>query len=269
VLLKVVLVYLAPDDSVDERGREGGRLPPGRRPRRSTSSSVRRNRKRRATNALGASSTRWPPGVRASGSPPAPHPLPAPLPLVLQPLQPIGKLPEPACRLRQPLLPPQGYAGAVHVEGLAVNRDTGLVLEHAWPEHAGSILDPTLPDALLAYLPGLRFAGRDGLAEAAPHPGMLECGCRLPIFFPFGFGGYESPAFRAAREAAERYAGVRARGAPDSPLRPGRVGPGSGAVMGAGGEIPGMVANPRLRSGCRAGDGTDGAIPRRPRASGP
>jgi hypothetical protein len=91
-----------------------------------------------------------------------------------------------------------------------VNRDTGLVLEHAWPEHACVILDPTLPDAPLAYLPALRSAGRDGLAEAAALPGILECGCRLPIFFCFGFGGYGSPAFRAARDAAERYAGFRA-----------------------------------------------------------
>jgi hypothetical protein len=93
-----------------------------------------------------------------------------------------------------------------------VNQDTGLVLEHAWLEHACVILDPTLPDARLAYFPGLRFACRDGLAEAAALPGMLECSCGLPIFFRSGPGGHDSPAFRAAREAAVRYAGIRARG---------------------------------------------------------
>src|SRR4051812_6517501 len=59
-------------------------------------------------------------------------------------------------------------------------------------------------------LPSLRISGRKGLLGAAL-PGMLERGCRLPIFFHFGFGGYECPEFRAAREAAERYAGVLAR----------------------------------------------------------
>jgi hypothetical protein len=160
--------------------------------------------------------------------------------------------------------------GAVYVEGLAVIRDTGLVLEHAWLEYAGVILDPTLPDARLAYFPGLRFAGRDGLAEAAPLPGMLECSCRLPAFFRFGSGGYECPDFRSAREAAERDAGIRARGGRTLialPVAGGRSW--RGAIIGAGREIPGMVANPGRPGECRAGGGAGGAVPSRARVAGP
>jgi hypothetical protein len=29
------------------------------------------------------------------------------------------------------------YAEATYIEGLAVNRSTGLVFEHAWPGHPG------------------------------------------------------------------------------------------------------------------------------------
>jgi hypothetical protein len=79
-----------------------------------------------------------------------------------------------------------------------------LPFEQAWLEYAGVILDPTLPDAVLAYFPGPRFPGRDGLVAAAALPRMLECGCSLPIFFCLGFGGYDSPGFRAARETEER-----------------------------------------------------------------
>jgi hypothetical protein len=93
-----------------------------------------------------------------------------------------------------------------------VNSKYRLPFERAWLEYAGVILDPTPPNAVLAYFPGPRFPGRDGLVAAAALPGMLEYGCSLPIFFRFGFGGYDSPGFRVTREAAERYAGTRTEG---------------------------------------------------------
>jgi hypothetical protein len=133
------------------------------------------------------------------------------------------------------------FAGAAYVEGFAVNRHR-LVFEHAWIEHEGAILDPTLPEDDLVYFPGLRFVGRDELiqANALPETDQVAIGIgadgtvsivpvarssrrdsasrddsrehrkrgpRLPIFFRFGFGGYDHPEFRAAREAAMRYAG--------------------------------------------------------------
>jgi hypothetical protein len=121
------------------------------------------------------------------------------------------------------------YAEATYVEGLAVNRRSRLVLviEHAWIEHQGVLLDPTLPERDLEYFPGLRFVGRNGLAEAtalptlelgalvigadgvvaaAALPDLRGCGKGPPIFHKFGLGGAEHEGFQAAREAAERFA---------------------------------------------------------------
>jgi len=102
------------------------------------------------------------------------------------------------------------YAEATYVEGLAVNLRSRLVFEHAWIEHEGVLLDPTLPEGNLAYFPGLRCVGRNGLAEtvglpslgegaiaisgdgvveAAASPDLRGCGKGSPIFFKFGFGG--------------------------------------------------------------------------------
>ncbi len=81
----------------------------------------------------------------------------------------------------------------------------------------GVILDLTLPDTVLAYFPGLRFPGKEGLVEAVALPGMLECGYNMPIFCRIGLGGCESPEFRAAHKAAYRSASILAReGGPQS-----------------------------------------------------
>ena len=119
------------------------------------------------------------------------------------------------------------YAEAIYVEGLAINLRSRLLFEHAWIEHEGVLLDPTLPEGNLVYFPGLRCVGRNGLAEAAAlptlelggfvigvdgaakaaaSPDLRGCGNGPPIFFKFGFGGYEHQGFRAARKAAERFA---------------------------------------------------------------
>lgn len=98
------------------------------------------------------------------------------------------------------------YAGATYVEGFAVAREgPKMALEHAWLEFEGVILDPTLPDRDLVYFPSLRFSGREGLAAAAAIP-KKDWDPPVPIFFRFGFGGYDHPEFRAARETAEKLA---------------------------------------------------------------
>ena len=52
-----------------------------------------------------------------------------------------------------------------------------------------------------SYFPGLRFTGNRGIAEAMEIP--KENWCKdLPFFFRFGWGGIESPEFRAAIVAA-------------------------------------------------------------------
>ena len=96
------------------------------------------------------------------------------------------------------------YAHADYVEGLAVICGV-LVIEHGWVEKDGVVVDPTLPRDNLTYFPGLRFKGQWGLAKAMKIP---KPSAHLPIFYRFGWGGIESPEFRAALVAAYRYAGM-------------------------------------------------------------
>ena len=82
-----------------------------------------------------------------------------------------------------------------------------MVIEHGWVEKDGVVVDPTLPRDNLVYFAGLRFQGQRELAEAmqTPKPSYTE---HLPIFYRFGWGGIESPEFRAALVSANRYAGM-------------------------------------------------------------
>lgn len=98
------------------------------------------------------------------------------------------------------------YADAEYVEGMAVNA-YGLAFDHGWVEKDGMIVDPTLPEAELAYFPGLRFKGLRGLAEALQIPKPKHTREDLPIFYRFGWGGVKSPEFRSANAAAYRFAG--------------------------------------------------------------
>ena len=98
------------------------------------------------------------------------------------------------------------YANADYVEGMAVMG--GLVIEHGWVEKEGVIVDPTLPEREAVYFAGLRFRGGRGLAEALRIPKPDRSRDDLPIFSRFGWGGVDSPEFRAARIAANRHAGI-------------------------------------------------------------
>ncbi|MHB0960089.1 MAG: hypothetical protein ACYC0X_19860 [Pirellulaceae bacterium] len=97
------------------------------------------------------------------------------------------------------------YGQADYVEGYAVT-DGNFCIEHGWVEQDGVAIDPTLHDDGIAYFPGLRFTGGLGIAEAINIPKKDWCE-DLPIFYRFGWGGIESPEFRAAIVAANRYAG--------------------------------------------------------------
>ncbi len=96
------------------------------------------------------------------------------------------------------------YASADYVEGMAVS--DGLPIEHGWVEVDGVILDPTLPTKQIEYFPGLRFRGGLELAKALHIP-KARWMKDLPIFYRFGWGGIESPEFRAAIVAAYRHLG--------------------------------------------------------------
>ena len=99
------------------------------------------------------------------------------------------------------------YANADYVEGLAVIGG-GLVIEHGWVEEDGIIIDPTLPDKDMDYFPGLRFQGQRGLAEAMKIPKPKRTREDFPIFYRFGWGGIDSPEFRAALAAAHHHVGM-------------------------------------------------------------
>jgi len=97
------------------------------------------------------------------------------------------------------------YADADYVEGMAVVGGV-LPIEHGWVEMNDEVIDPTLPNDDLAYFAGLRFNGGLGLSKALqiPKPDYCE---DLPIFYRFGWGGIDSPEFRAACVSAYRHAG--------------------------------------------------------------
>ena len=99
------------------------------------------------------------------------------------------------------------YADADYVEGLAVLAKV-MVIEHGWVEKGGVVIDPTLPHDGLQYFPGLRFSGRRGLADAMKVPKPERTQDDFPVFYRFGWGGIDSPEFRAALVAAYRYVGM-------------------------------------------------------------
>ena len=97
------------------------------------------------------------------------------------------------------------YANADYVEGMAIF--AFFPIEHGWVEKDGVIVDPTLPLKQGVYFPGLRFTGQRGLAEALRIT-KPEYTAELPIVYRFGWGGIDSPEFRAALIAAYRHAGL-------------------------------------------------------------
>jgi hypothetical protein len=97
------------------------------------------------------------------------------------------------------------YADAGYVEGWAVVN--GLPMEHGWIVRDGVVIDPTLPDAVVVYFPGLEFQGRDGIHEFLAS--KLGRGCKKsPFFYAFGWGGCQSPSFSQAQ--ADAWNAVRA-----------------------------------------------------------
>lgn len=98
------------------------------------------------------------------------------------------------------------YYDADYVEGLVV-RFSPLVVEHGWVEKDGGIIDPTLRHDDVTYFPGLRFKGQRGLAEAMRVPKPEGTTEDFPILYRFGFGGIDSPEFRAALAAAYHHVG--------------------------------------------------------------
>lgn len=97
------------------------------------------------------------------------------------------------------------YHQADYVEGVTVDR-LGLLLEHAWVEKDGEVIDPTFVEDDMTYFPGLRYRGQMGLATAMMTAKPAYTRDDLPFFYRFGWGGGDSPEFMAAWEKAKGHA---------------------------------------------------------------
>lgn len=92
------------------------------------------------------------------------------------------------------------YADASYVEGHVVTK-SGMSFEHGWVVLADTIIDPTLPDRIGVYFPGLEFCGRAGIADFLALMPQIEDE-EPPFFYAFGWGGENSPSYSASCEAS-------------------------------------------------------------------
>ena len=85
-----------------------------------------------------------------------------------------------------------------------LGRDSGqsFVIEHAWIELAGRIVDPTRWASELAYFPALRF-DRDQLLDP-----VVDC-AKLPLGWHSGVSLQDNPAYQQASQDARALAQSR------------------------------------------------------------
>lgn len=103
---------------------------------------------------------------------------------------------------RKAILGLDELADASYVEGWVILLG-GLVADHGWLAKDGQIIDPTLPDRVVAYFAGLEFHGRAGIAEFTAHS-LGRKHRNDPFHWAFGWGGEHSPSYmKAFRDAFE------------------------------------------------------------------
>lgn len=90
---------------------------------------------------------------------------------------------------RKVVLKLSDYSEASYVEGWAVLQG-GMPIEHGWVVKNGTIVDPTLPDHIGVYFPGLEFKGRNEIDEFLATPRGRKCK-RSPFLFAFGWSGMD------------------------------------------------------------------------------
>ncbi len=61
------------------------------------------------------------------------------------------------------------YSEATYIEGFIVT-ENGECFEHGWIVKDGKIIDPTLPNGVKSYFPGLEFTGREGIRQFLSTP---------------------------------------------------------------------------------------------------
>jgi hypothetical protein len=87
----------------------------------------------------------------------------------------------------------------LYVEGWALVPDNLLVIEHAWIELAGRIVDPTRWSSGLVYFPALRF-DKDQLLDR-----LVDC-AKLPLAWRSGRSLQDNPAYHQALRDARALA---------------------------------------------------------------
>jgi hypothetical protein len=105
---------------------------------------------------------------------------------------------------RKAILKLEDYATASYIEGWVV-LDGGLWIEHGWVVRDDEVIDPTLPDGVVAYFPGLEFRGREEIHAFLASPQGREYR-QSPFFYAYGWGGRHSQSMQAAMKNAEHFA---------------------------------------------------------------
>jgi hypothetical protein len=104
---------------------------------------------------------------------------------------------------RRAIMRLKGYESATYVEGFAATV-LGFPVEHGWIVREGLIIDPTLPDLVEKYFPGIEVQGREGLKAFYTLHGRKYS--RTPLFYAFGWGGADHPGFHKARVESDQQA---------------------------------------------------------------
>jgi hypothetical protein len=89
------------------------------------------------------------------------------------------------------------HAEARYVEGWIVKENGAPPIAHGWVVNDGKIIDPTLPDTVATYFPGLEFEGRRGIAAFLRTPTDREHKSD-PFHHAFGWEGGDSPSYQKA-----------------------------------------------------------------------
>jgi len=95
-----------------------------------------------------------------------------------------------------------GPAGAKYVEGWAATKNedddaqSPLIIEHGWIEYGEVIIDPTIPDQIIQYFPGIRYDLEEALEAASQ---IKELPFAWHLTGDPRYSGYQEALYRSFR----------------------------------------------------------------------